>query len=873
MAQDKAPNSYKDPFWSDLAGRVEAKLDLPPGLLLGVVTRGERSNADQVSEAGARTPFQIIPQTRDAVVKKYGIDPYLSPENAAEAAGLLLKESLQRNGGDVAAAVGEYHGGTDRANWGTRTKAYIQRVAGGQEVQAQPRQSTFQRIKAQREQERASVSAGSIANVLAAYQSGQMSPEEAQQFKADVESGMVMLPRGATLDGARKPSANQIPDAVLKAYRSGQMSDEERAQFQDDVKSGLVALPPGEVLDQSTLIPGYDAALNQPKPEAPGPSVVDRVIGAGETGANLVTGAVGGGIGMTGGFIGGLAGSVMSGEFGTEEGARKVAEAAQRGAEALTYTPRTPEGQRQAAIVGEVMQQAIPVMPLTAEMAALARSAPAARMAAQDAARAAGDRAGAAAARGAESVQQGAQRVAQPVREFFGADPAREATATPGTGQSVGAAGTDVATLRRQAASDLPDPIELTQGQATRDFEQLRFEKEQAKNPDLGAPLREAADNQNAKVLSNFDHWIDQTGAEATSLRQAGEIVDKAVRDKAAREKAEIRARYKEAEKAGEMEAPVSLASVVKHVNDSMPEAETAPILKVARQKLVSIGAAEVGPDGLLIPLEVPLKTAELVRRAIGQSTDYAPTNMRQSAIMKGLIDEAKDGLGGDLYRQARALRTRFAQQYENRAVISDLLNNKRGMDDRKVAFEDVFRRTVLDGSLDDVRQVRRVLQTGGDQGKQAWRELQGQALQHIREEATKGVTTDSRGNPVVSAAGLNRIIGKLDKDGKLDFLFGKRGAQQLRDINDIVKYIYTAPPGTINTSNTASVLLAALTEAGVLGGMTGMPVPVATGLKVLSSQIRDRKLRARIAESLRQNRPGGAPLPKPGQAKRATQP
>lgn len=508
MASSKAPNSYKDQFWSDLAGRVEAKLELPPGLLLGVVTRGERSNADQVSEAGARTPFQIIPQTRDAVVKKYGIDAYLSPENAAEAAGLLLKESLQRNAGDVVAAVGEYHGGTDRSNWGPRTKSYIQRVVGSQPQQSQPQQSTFQRVMAQRQKE-AAPSEGSIANVLAAYQSGQMSPEEAKQFKDDVSSGLIILPRGATLDGQRKAPSNQIPDAVLKAYRSGQMSDQERAQFQDDVKSGLVALPTGEVLDQATLIPGYDASLNQPKPPQPGPSIAERVIGAGETGANLVTGAVGGGLGMTAGFIGGLAGSVMSGEYGTEQGARNVAEAAQRGAEALTYAPRTPEGQRQAAIVGEVMQQAIPVMPLTAEVAGLARASAPVRMAAQDAARASSAAVREAAPRVAQSVQQGAQRVVQPVREMLGAEPAPSSKPTAGTGQSVGAAGTDMATMRRQAASDLPDPIELTQGQATRDFEQLRFEKEQAKNPELGAPLRDAADTQNAKVLSNFDHWID----------------------------------------------------------------------------------------------------------------------------------------------------------------------------------------------------------------------------------------------------------------------------------------------------------------------------------------------------------------------------
>jgi hypothetical protein len=88
----QVPTSYKDPFWSDLAANTEQRLGLPSGLLVSVLTRGERSNADQVSEAGARTPFQIIPATRKAVLDKYGFDAYLNPQTAAEAAGLLLKE-------------------------------------------------------------------------------------------------------------------------------------------------------------------------------------------------------------------------------------------------------------------------------------------------------------------------------------------------------------------------------------------------------------------------------------------------------------------------------------------------------------------------------------------------------------------------------------------------------------------------------------------------------------------------------------------------------------------------------------------------------------------------------------------------------------
>jgi len=119
---------YTDPLYDALDADVTAKLGLPSGLLSKIRLNGERSNADQVSGKGAQSVYQVIPETRAALIKKYGVDPYESPEAAAMGAGYLLKESLQRNNGDVASAVGEYIGGIDRANWGKTTRAYINRV-------------------------------------------------------------------------------------------------------------------------------------------------------------------------------------------------------------------------------------------------------------------------------------------------------------------------------------------------------------------------------------------------------------------------------------------------------------------------------------------------------------------------------------------------------------------------------------------------------------------------------------------------------------------------------------------------------------------------------------------------------------------------
>jgi hypothetical protein len=268
MATRDIPTSYKDPFWSDLAANTEQKLGLPSGLLVSVLTRGERSNADQVSEAGARTPFQIIPATRKAVLDKYGIDAYLSPENAAEAAGRLLKESLDRNQGNIVLAAAEYHGGTDPKNWGPRTKSYMQRVSQGVReltTQAQPAapqrtiaeggtMSTFQRALGASSM--ASVPQDAISRVYQAYSTGQMTPEESAEFENDVKAGTIMLPRGAALRGQAQPQGAratipELPAPVLQAYSTGRMTRDEMMELERDVANGMARVPAGFQLQKT----------------------------------------------------------------------------------------------------------------------------------------------------------------------------------------------------------------------------------------------------------------------------------------------------------------------------------------------------------------------------------------------------------------------------------------------------------------------------------------------------------------------------------------------------------------------------------------------------------------------------------------------
>lgn len=875
MAEREFPTSYKDPLYASLDSATEAKLSLPAGLLSSIRLNGERTNHGRVSEAGATTPYQFIPSTRKAILDKYGIDVALSPENASEGAGLLLQESLKRNKGDAAAAVAEYHGGTNRANWGPRTRSYVERVTGAisspvrdADVEASPipaaaagaPQSTFDRVSASMGFG-AKPGANAIANVYAAYQAGKMTPQEAQDFEQDVQAGRVMLPRGASLKAPQGGGAMQLPAGVVDAYVNGKMTPQEKAELEADVQAGRVALPAGMQQAQGggiqAAIPG--SPQMQPQPQ-PAPSLADRAIGAGEAALSTATGMTGGAVGMAGGLVKGVAQSILNGTFGDAQAADLTEQYMADGANALTYQPRTPVGQDYTEAVGQVMQAALPAMPVAHGMMPPGAAAPA-RAAAVDAARAvpgAVADTGRAVAAGARTARDAVvQRLPEAIRPG-------ERAPTAGTFGSAGAAGADMAAQRVATAESLPVPVKLTAGEATREHGQMRFEEETAKDATNGAPLRDRKVESNKALADNFEALIDNTGALATSDIETGRAVDGGVRTAAARQKTKYRVLYKQAEAAGELEAPVSTAPLVQYLKDnaSLNEGNLAGgSLGLLQRELVRLGGAEMGPDGALIPKELPLKTMELLRRQMNNAIDAAPdnaTNMRSGVEVKRLIDEATDGLGGDLYKQARQARMRYAQLFENNNVTAQLLKLKRGTADRQVALEDVFRKTILNGSREDLHMLHRTLRAaGGEEGRQAWKELKAATVRHIANEATKGVGTDSAGRPLVSAAKLHNAVQTMDRAGKLEYVLGKRDAQIVRDISATAQWVRTTPPGVVNTSNTASVVLAALTEAGVTGSVTGLPVPVLSAIKAGAKFAKDRKVQKRVGESLRYGETG----------------
>lgn len=575
----------------------------------------------------------------------------------------------------------------------------------------------------------------------------------------------------------------------------------------------------GGGFDLATARPSTGSLVERIPPEEPiipqaaaqpSPSFADRLGGVLEAPVSMATGLVAAPIG---GAVG-LARGLVGGKYGTQEGAREASQRAEDVARSLTYEPRTQTGRDIVGGIGEMIGESgiigVPIPELNALAATMRPTVNALQIRAPQ----------------AQQVVRNALSRTAPQQGIVGG----------------GAAMVPEESLRIQRAAELPVPPTLTKGQATREFESQRFERETAKLPE-GQPIRERFAQQNEQMLRNFDSFIEATGAEKTGLRQVGEAAVGVIEKKRDMVKGAINSAYKRAREAGDMAQPVSYQPLVDYLaqNEAAATTGNASMLAAVGQKL-----KQLDPNGTG---KITINAMEELREMAGRLTAPGTPNSAYIGDVKRLMDAATEGQGGPLYRQARRMYENYATEFKNTAIVDKLLRNKPGSRDRAVAYEDVFQTSMLGGSLDDVRHLRRTLQTAGAEGQQAWKELQGQTVQYIKDRATKSVALDVNGNPVISAPALDKIIRGLDEDGKLDFIFGKRGAQQMRTVNDVVKDIYTAPPGSVNTSNTAGVLIGLMDTA--VSGMSGVPLPIGTALRYGIKQQKSKALQKRMGEAL----------------------
>lgn len=363
----------------------------------------------------------------------------------------------------------------------------------------------------------------------------------------------------------------------------------------------------------------------------------------------------------------------------------------------------------------------------------------------------------------------------------------------------MGAASTKEDLLRAERAQN--QNIRLTKGEQQQDLAQLQFESETAKNfPDtVGKPLLEAKAGQKNDILRRIDTMAEQTGAQSAyadseGYRKLGTLVDKELVAAYEKKKGKVDAAYQKARDSGETKAVVNTKAIDDWLSNHAAEALSIPEINSIKAKLAEFKALKNG--------QVTVDDIESIYQVAGKLGKPGETSGKYMKEVKKVLDQVSEGAGGDLYKAARTQRRELAKQFDDNLRVAELLGTKAGYADRKVALDDVFKHIVLDGSKEQMQNVAILLKKAGPEGQQAWAEVQGQTIQHMKDQLTKNTSGQ------LSYDKLKKTIDSLDREGKLSYLFGKTGRDKIIDFGETVKDALVKPPGAVNYSNSASAMV-----------------------------------------------------------------
>jgi hypothetical protein len=412
---------------------------------------------------------------------------------------------------------------------------------------------------------------------------------------------------------------------------------------------------------------------------------------------------------------------------------------------------------------------------------------------------------------------------------------------------SGGAAATPEDVVRVTRAQDLPVPIQLANFQKSRAFEQQQRARELAKNNEVGGPIRQLFADQQRALAANFDAFLEKTGSEVwQQAEEQGIRITAGIKKMADQSKAKYRALYKRAETSGETREPVAYDELRAYIAEQTPTTreQLAPVLRAVDEQLSKNDAAGTG--------QITLQQLEDVRKLINKTVQPGTPNANYGGEMKAIIDGITENAGGDVYKAARAARREHAQLFDEVGTIAQLLNTKRNSTDRVVAAEQVVDKLVSSATPAASLRKLRDLVTGEGGDPQAWKEVQGAAIERIRNAAyPASAQVDETGARAVSVAGLRRMVDRLDQQGKLDVIFDYETAKGLRTIADVAQDVFTAPPGAVNTSGTSSALLNTL-DMIINFVVAGVPIPggvVNNVLKPIAGRVRNRDMRKEVKQ------------------------
>ena len=553
-------------------------------------------------------------------------------------------------------------------------------------------------------------------------------------------------------------------------------------------------------ISPALLIPGSENTITLPQPKV---TLQDRIMGAVETPA-IIAGGLGRAITTP---LARMYGEAVGGQ-GTPQGKAAGEEAAQAVSRQF-YQPRTQTGPEIVGKLGKVLEALPPTLGATGSTLT-ALTSPA-----------------------LQQTNALIRPAVAPVKNAL----VSAVTKQPATVMQGGGAATTAEDLMRNERLNRFG-IRATQGERSGSLAQQQFESDVQRgvisnvSEDTKTALTEEMKRfragQKKDIVGNFDNMTAQVGAEVadpTMTRQVGKIVDKALNDEYTKKFNNYKALYAKADNAGETLQQVPYQNLLDYINTKTPTARKTldPILDSVAESLAMNDPNKTGT--------ITVRALEDIYQQIGKVKNSA-----SAGEMKQIVTQLGEGAGGELYQAARSARKQLAKEFEDVSRVDKLLGTKAGYQDRRVALDDVFKHTILDGSLEEMRTVTSLLKKAGPEGRQAYAELQGQTLQHMKDMLTKGDD--------LSFKNLNTLIKQLDSEDKLAYMFGKTGRDQILELRDAIKDVVVKQPGAVNYPNTASAVLRGLES------LQSLRIP---GVKSVAEMARTSQLKGKVKQALEQ--------------------
>lgn len=380
--------------------------------------------------------------------------------------------------------------------------------------------------------------------------------------------------------------------------------------------------------------------------------------------------------------------------------------------------------------------------------------------------------------------------------------------------------------VKRQAhLQSLRVPVQATRGQLERDPVQLRREAI-ASNTTEGQPIRDVDIAANRDLQANLEvlrgrvggkrgtlrEGITEAGeADPTSIRaptknpnQVGESFQQAAREKAKWSKKGYQALYKAARET-EPEAKVPLKPVQDLLTEN-PEIQHLGWVQSWLAKARSVLPHDAEGN---LPELTEAKLAEL-HDLRSKANDIARTGGKEGyyagQVVKA-IDQTMEAApeGAAAWKRANEAFRKHQQEFKDQGVVSKLVNQKKGGADRSLALEKTWK-TVATGPLEQIRQVKKTLLTGGTpelraKGRAAWRDLRAETVNRILEDARNVTSADETERAILTEAALRRSINRIPREN-LEELLGKANVRELYNILRARRITTRSPVGGRTTQS-----------------------------------------------------------------------